>query len=364
MASLNRTIMGVFLRNDNWYISYFYKGRRMKEKGGPSKDLAKKALKKREVEVAEERFLDVRKIKRVRFNELSADYLRLHAQGKKSLHSHYEVCIKHLGNYFAHSYLHEITPKRIEDYKAEALKSGASFASVNRRLACLKSMFNRAIDWHMAEENPVRKVKLFKENNQRVRYLEQGELAKLLEHSSLRLRAVILFAVNTGMRKGEIQRLRWSEINFNQGYLTAIETKNGETRYVPINDTVKEVLLSIRKNPDSPYVFCAKDGESYDFRKSFETALGKSGIIDFRFHDLRHTFASHLAMKGVDLNTIRELLGHKSLDMTLRYSHLSKDHKMRAVSILDKHVPKVSPALLLTDEAKSVESVSSLEFVS
>ncbi len=356
--------MGVFLRNDNWYISFFYKGRRIKEKVGPSKSLAKKALKKRETEVAEEKFLDVRKIRRVRFSELAKDYLRLHAQGKKSFRSHYQVCLKNLEQFFANSYLHEITSKRIEDYKMEIRKSGASEATANRRLACLKNMFTKAIDWHMADDNPVRKVKLYKENNQRVHYLEDEELSRLLENCSAPLRAVIFFAINTGMRKGEIQKLKWNEINFNQGYIAITETKNGEVRYAPMNDTIREVLVSIRKHPASPYVFCSKDGEPYDFRKSFETALRKSGILDFRFHDLRHTFASHLAMKGVDLNTIRELLGHKSLDMTLRYSHLSKDHKMRAVSILDKHVPKVSPAPLLTDKAKSVESITSLELVS
>ncbi len=91
------------------------------------------------------------------------------------------------------------------------------------------------------------------------------------------------------------------------------------------------------KNPESQYVFCNKDGKPYgSVKKSFSTACGKAGIIDFRWHDLRHTFASQLVMSGVDLNTVRELLGHKSLTMTLRYSHLSPDHKQRAVDTLGK----------------------------
>lgn len=352
--------MGVFLRNNNWYISYFYKGRRIREKVGSSKTLANKALKKREVEIAEDKFLDIKRIQRVKFTELVQDYKRLHAQGKKSFRSHYQVCLNHLGNHFAQCFLHEITPKRIEDYIMKMQRKEDSKATMNRRLACLKNMFTKAIDWHMAEDNPVKKVKLFKENNQRVRYLHEEELTTLLSNSAAPLRAIILFAVNTGMRKGEIQNLEWTDVNFQDSYLVVRETKNNESRYVPMNQAVKDVFLSVRKHPESPYIFCAKDGKPYNFRKSFETALTNSGIFDFRFHDLRHTFASRLAMRGVDLNTIRELLGHKSLDMTLRYSHLSRDHKTRAVSILDETAPKVSPQEALTEGQESVESVTPL----
>ncbi len=102
---------------------------------------------------------------------------------------------------------------------------------------------------------------------------------------------------------------------------------------------LKKALIAVPKNPESSYVFCNKDGAPYgDIKKSFFTALKKAGIIDFHFHDLRHTFASQLVMSGVDLNTVRELLGHKSLEMTLRYSHLSPDHKKRAVDILGQRM--------------------------
>ncbi len=107
------------------------------------------------------------------------------------------------------------------------------------------------------------------------------------------------------------------------------------SRLTYINEQVKTALIGVRKHPESPYIFCNNKGKPYyDIRKSFFTALTKSGIINFHFHDLRHTFASQLVMSGVDINTVRELLGHKDIRMTLRYSHLSPSYKRRAVDVL------------------------------
>jgi integrase len=353
--------MGVFEKKGAFWIEYYLSGRRKRERIGFSKTLAQKVYMKRKIEIAEGKFLDVKKEVRVKLFDLIEDYLKLHAANKRSYKSGFQNSIRTIKDYFGNIYLHEITVKQIEAFKANRSKV-VKPATVNRALACLKSMFNRAIDWHMTEENPVRKVKLFKENNQRVRYLEKEELKRLLEHSSPRLAAIIKFAVNTGMRKGEIQNLKWHDINYERGIITLTETKNGETRYVPMNEIVREVLLSTRKNPESPYIFhhfCGKD--PYNFRKAFETAMTKAEIKDFRFHDLRHTFASHLVMAGVDLNTVRELLGHKSLDMTLRYSHLSPDHKARAVKVLESRMDTyVDTKPLSNENLQNETSVTSL----
>jgi len=108
-------------------------------------------------------------------------------------------------------------------------------------------------------------------------------------------------------------------------------------RELLMNDVVYRSLLAIRRIPGSPWVFCKKNGERYgNVRKAFEGAKKRAGITDFRFHDLRHTFASHLVMAGVDLKTVQELLGHKSFEMTLRYAHLSPEHKKAALDILGK----------------------------
>ena len=122
----------------------------------------------------------------------------------------------------------------------------------------------------------------------------------------------------------------------NHGFILLDITKNGERREIPIDNTLTIMFNKIPRGFESKYVFAGKNGDSYkSVKRSFSTALKKAGIHDFRFHDLRHTFASHLVMAGVDLTSVKELLGHKSLSMAMRYSHLSPSHKRKAINILD-----------------------------
>lgn len=326
--------MGVYKKNNSWFLDYRANGRRIREKVGPSKTLAEQALRKRLTEIAEGKFLDKRKEEKLTFKDFASHYLETYSKpNKRSWKSSDQNSLRNLVPFFGNRYLYEITTSMIEKYKTER-RTAVSAASVNRELACLKCMLNRAVDWSHLQENPAKKVKLFKEDNGRVRYLEPEELAKLLKECSGKLRDIILFAANTGARLGEIQSLRWSNTDFERGLVCFDQTKNGERRYVPMNTAVREALLRTKKHPESPLVFCSSTGGTLYFRKAFSRAIKAAGIKDFRFHDLRHTFASQLVMGGVDLNTVRELLGHKTLAMTLRYSHLSKDHKTRAVEVL------------------------------
>ncbi len=348
--------MGTFLKGKNWYIDYRVNGRRRREMIGSSKTLAQSVLQKRKVEIAENKFLDVQKDSRIKFKDFASTYLEMHSKpNKRSWKSSDFYIMKSLVPFFGEKYLSEIDSLMVEAYKVKR-RMEVQPATTNRALACLKSMFNRAIDWNMAKDNPVKKVKFFKEAPGRLKYLEKEQIEKLLRVCSPVLKTVVTIAINTGMRKSEIKFLRWPDIDFEKGFICLFETKNNEKRYIPINPAVREALLSIRKHPDSSYVFAGKDGEPFNIRKSFETALRKCGILGIRFHDLRHTFASHLVMAGVDLNTVRELLGHKDLKMTLRYSHLSPDHKSRAVEILYKKMDTI-----WTPESKS-DKVSDFGF--
>ena len=179
--------------------------------------------------------------------------------------------------------------------------------------------------------------------NTRVRYLEEEEIKKLYKTCAEHLKPIVIVALNTGMRKEEILSLKSKDVDFRSRIISILDTKNGESRELPMNDIVYRTLLAVEKLPDSRWVFCKKNGERYgNIRKAFEGARKRAGIVDFRFHDLRHTFASHLVMAGVDLRTVQELLGHKSFEMTLRYAHLSPEHKKAALDILCKRWSQIA----------------------
>jgi len=322
-------------RGTSYYIVYAVNGKRRQETIGKDKKLAEAVLHKRLTEIAENKYLDIKREEKITFEDFAQHYLEIYCKPNHRTFKFDINSIKTLKRFFAKKHLYEITSEDIEKFKAERIKDGVTVATVNRDLAWLKSMFNRAIEWGKTQDNPVRKVKLFKENNKRLRYLEKEEVVKLLANCSRHLRPIVIVALHTGMRKGEILNLKWHDVDFKRDIIYLYQTKNNERREVAMNEIVKTELIRVRKHPKSPYIFCNKDGKPYgNVRKSFFTALKKSGILDFRFHDLRHTFASQLVMSGVDLNTVRELLGHKSPQMTLRYAHLSPDHKKKAVNAL------------------------------
>lgn len=329
--------MSIYLRNNIWWIDYYYQGRRQREAVGKDKKLAEVALQKRAIEIVENKFLDVKKKKKIKFEDFAEEYLELHCKvnNKKSWKTADQHNIKRLKEFFSGLYLHEITHHKVQQYKAKRANE-VKPATVNRQLTCLKSMFNRAIKWgSFSGTNPVKGIKLFKENNQRLRFLEKEEIVRLLANCNEHIKPIVIVALNTGMRRGEIMGLKWRDIDFKRGIIHLYNTKNGEKREVPMNEQVKNALIGVRKHPKSNLIFVKKNGQPYgDFKKSFLKAMEKSGIKEFRFHDCRHTFSSHLVMNGVDLNTVRELLGHKSMLMTLRYSHLSPSHKKNAVATL------------------------------
>jgi integrase len=230
-------------------------------------------------------------------------------------------------------------------------------------MSCLHHLFSKAFEWEMVEQSPFERGKslMLKENNERVRFLNNDEIKRLLENSPTHLRDIIICAINTGMRRGEILNLKWSQIR--GGFIYLQRTKTKEKREIPINDELEILFKRIKaqrnskgatvikldgnnvirlegnpvdcQNSPSEYVFTYKGKRVKNIKKAFKTALKNAGITDFRFHDLRHTFASQVIMRGGDLKDVQELLGHKSMSMTLRYSHLSQDHKKRAVNLLN-----------------------------
>jgi integrase len=192
----------------------------------------------------------------------------------------------------------------------------------------------------------IRKVKLLREDR-RLRYLESKEQCQMLIDScDPHLKPIVIVALNTGLRKGNILNLKWSNIDLKNGFILIDMTKNGERLEIPINETLRQTLKDLPRLLDNGYLFYDPKTDKpdtvlkpyTDVKRSFASACRRAKITDFHFHDLRHTFASHLVMAGVDLTTVKELLGHKDIKMTLRYAHLAPSHKVRAVEILDSTI--------------------------
>jgi len=329
--------MAIFKIKKTWYIDIYNEGRRIRKRVGSNKKLAEQVEMKMKLEIAKGKF-DMRSItSSITFAELSEIYIEYARANKKSWKRDV-VSLNSLLRFFSNMKLNQITPYHIEKYKLKR-RSSVSPATVNRDLACMKHMFSLAIKWGKTAKNPVKEVKLFKVNNKRLRFLIEEEVQRLIECCSDELKTIVVTAVYTGMRRGEILNLRWSDIDFRKRLIMIDDSKGGVPRQIPINDLLMRTLSELHLRSSGDFVFLNKYGKPYrDIRSAFKTALKKAGINDFTFHDLRHTFASHLVMSGVDLVTVKELLGHKTIQMTMRYSHLSGKHKQQAVNILQRRL--------------------------
>ncbi|KWA79527.1 hypothetical protein WL30_32650 [Burkholderia ubonensis] len=263
----------------------------------------------------------------------------------------------------------------IEKWRSDRLKAGLSAATTNRDLAALRGLFSRAVEWDLIADHPLAKVKSLRESGGKIRWLAADEEIRLRNALDAReereragrdnankwrelrghelypdLRAVtfvdyikpsVLLSMNTGLRRGELFSLRRQDINLERAVLTVRDenSKSGKTRHIPLNDEALTAMRAWLEQTSTELVFPNPDGERLTTTKTAWLKLLKDAeITQFRWHDMRHHFASRLVMAGVDLNTVRELLGHADLKMTLRYAHLAPEYKAAAVAKLSKPV--------------------------
>lgn len=245
-----------------------------------------------------------------------------------------------LPEWFKNLRLNHLNLKEVELLQSFFLEKNYKVATCNRYLKIFKASMTKAYEWNLISEwrlKEIRKVKSLKGETKRLRYLSKEEIQNLLSNCDRHLYPIVFTALHTGMRKGEILSLKWSQVDMKNGLILVDKTKNFDRREIPMNESLKKLFRQLYRRLDTDYIFVNPDTGKryYDLKKSFTTACRKAGIRDFHFHDLRHTFASHLVMSGADLKTVQELLGHKSLSMTLRYAHLSQAHKREAVKALE-----------------------------
>jgi integrase len=268
--------------------------------------------------------------------------------------------------------LSEITPFHVERWRTARLKAGISASTVNRDLNVLRAALRLAKQWKLLSAHPLADVRPSKVDRAgAVRYLSPAEEKRLRAALAARddtrraereranvwrrerqyaewpaygtytdhLTPIVLLALNTGMRRGELFAMRWPDVDLTRAIVTVRggDAKSGQTRHIPLNTEAVAVLSAWKPGAAADFVFAGRDGEAMDDIKTAWLNLAKAAKLEsFRFHDTRHSFASKLVQAGVDLNTVRELLGHSDIKMTLRYAHLAPEHKAAAVAKLVK----------------------------
>lgn len=322
----------VYPRNGAWYIDFTYKGRRRREKAGPNKKMAEMALKVKEAEIVQEKYCPEKYSNGKLFSEVIDKYWEFHGA---TLSAGYKYFFREVRERFGRFPIGAITPVDVRAFYSDVAKR-ASISTANRNLVFLSSVFNKMAEYGLFHgKNPCNAVKKGAEPTERTRYLQKHEMDALLAVCHPRLRPVVACALRTGMRSREILDLQWESVDLNAGLIHLRKTKNNKIRHVPISEPLREILESLGvKSHGSvfnlPFIMR---------RRFFSQAVQAAGLSNFRFHDLRHTYASWYMMKTGDIATLMVTMGHSAAHTTKRYMHLSKNHVRTNMALFETAIP-------------------------
>lgn len=320
--------MGIFRRKDSpyWWYKVQLGGKRWTGSTNTSdRRLAQRIHLEKHHQFVEEHHIPSLRGKKTRLFQMCDLYMDKHAKVNKRSWRYDAYIVGKLKEYFGDVPLLQVRPETIESYKGRRL-GYVQEARINRELAVLKTIFSKAVLWGYAARNPVKEVRLFKEERIPIKILSQEERDRLFKASPGFLRPILLLALKTGMRQGEIIHLKWDDVDLKNETINVRQTKSKKLRQVPIHPQLNEMLERLPKS--SAYVFPDASGGKMSrtgkLRDAFERLKKEAGLPDLTFHALRHNFASELVGKGVDLRTVQEYLGHSSLAMLERYAHVTK----------------------------------------
>ena len=332
--------MAVYRKNEAWWIDTYIKGKRIRRKIGPDKETAELVEKDLKVKAAKGEHLGIMEERKVYFKDFAQKYLEW-AQTNKSptTYARDETTVhKHLIPFFKGKYLASITPRHLEEYKTHRAGK-VQPRTVNRELDTLNSLLSRGVEWGDIRVHPGKGVKKLKFQKRPPTYLTTEQLEQLLEVCEDHyLYTFIVLGAYTGMRKGELLRLEWPDVNFNRREIIVRKAKNNDFRAINMNPLVWDALKQHPRHIKSKVVLARPDGEPYqDLRTGFEKALKAAELPRIRIHDLRHSFASNLVASGISLAVVQELMGHKDIQTTMVYAHLGPNLKQAAVDSLVRY---------------------------
>lgn len=341
--------MALYKRGNRWYIDiYASNGKRIRKpvrinEVHPDKITKRQALEYEKIiegKVTEGLELPSNK-KEISFKKLVSEYLKWCDDNHVRSDRDHTAC-KHLLEFFKSYKASKINLWLVEKYKKQRKELGKTARTINIELATLRHMYNKSIEFNLLTQNPIKGIKLLKQEFKDIRVLGENEFQRLYNAASEQFRPVLLFAYFTGCRKSEIRLLKWDNANIEDGYVLITKTKNYEERTIYLNDILKDKLKNLKVSSNSAYVFTYKNKPYKSrsaWRNSWDMALKKSGVKKCTFHDLRHSFVSNLIVnEGVDFETVMSLSGHKSLSMLKRYTHTNKKAKQEAVKKLEKYM--------------------------
>jgi len=336
--------MGLYKRGSVWWMNFSHNGEQFRRSTETEqKKLAIRIFDKLKGEIAEGKWFPHLEGEDRTFNDLMNRYMKEYSVIYKAPSSHLrdKGLEKHLRSFFGDSLLTQITPNMISEYKLKRRADGVSPRTINYELSLMGHTFNLAMkEWEWVKDNPVMRVRKERVNNKVERWLTLDEEQKLLVSSSLWLREIIIFAIHTGLRQGEIMDLKWSQINFTRKTMIITEQKNRAVDTLPLNATVLDLLANKVPgvlDPDKR-VFVNHLGNrigSSVIIRAFHLAEKKAGIKKLRFHDLRHTFATRLIQNGVDLFTVQKLGRWKNTSMVMRYAHHYSESLRAGIEVMD-----------------------------
>jgi integrase len=318
-----------------YWIEFYQDGQRRRERIGPNKEAAEQRLREVLKARTEGRHINKSADAKTKFKDLAAWYLELPEVKAKRSYDRDKRSLKLLLPFFGDKLLKDIKPGTVEAYRQRRLgePSGrtpstlTAPATVNRELACFKTIFSKAIKNGKAERNPAVGVRQLKENNERDRILSPEEYDRLLAHCPAHLKPVVKVAYHSGMRKSEILNLTWGKVDLKGGFirLQADDTKTREARSIPLSPELMEMFRAMARGLPGVKVFTRGGKPITSIREAFDAVCKRAGITDFTFHDFRHTAINNWRLQGHDYFRIMAASGHKTMQVFKRYNKVSED---------------------------------------